>query len=391
MIIPITLCALAEELKNIGVHPVSVKIFQNRSEIKPLKIYNVRTPAANILKQELLSCGGDCAVNKDCVTGKTQYSDVLLLGTARTYDDLLRKLKPMKFFGLQQIAAQLKHYLQMVHPVTVLADGRVLSYERMRVMGIINLTNDSFYEKSRRESAKDALMAAAKMLEEGADIIDIGAESTRPGSSPISEEQELLRIIPVVEEIKKKFPGSIVSVDTYRPTVAKTAIECGADIINDITAASDPAMGDLAAQKNVPIILMHMQGTPKNMQQNPQYDDIIEEMLAFFKERSDMLKEKGIGNDKIIIDPGIGFGKNFEHNLTLIKRISEFTAFGLPYLLAASRKTCIGEALGGLSPEERLAGTIALSCQAVVAGAQIVRVHDVKENVQAIRMMEAVR
>ena len=391
MIVPVTLCALAEELKSTGVHPMSVKIFENRSEIKPLKMYDVRMPAANIIKQEMLSSGGDCAIHKDCITGKVESGDILLLGTVRNYEELLRKLKPMKFFGLPQIAAKLKNYLQMVHPVTLLADNRVLSYERMRVMGIINLTNDSFYEKSRHENTKEALATAERMLEEGADIIDIGAESTRPGAVPVTEEQELIRLLPVVEEIKKRFPSSIISVDTYKSAVAKAAIECGADIINDITGASDPAISDLAVEKNVPVIVMHMQGTPGVMQENPCYENIIRELLFFFQARLTMLQEKGLGREKLIIDPGIGFGKNFEHNLTLIKRISEFTAFGVPYLLAASRKTCIGQALGGLSQEERLAGTIALSCQAVVAGAQIIRVHDVKENVHAIRMMEAVR
>lgn len=388
---PVTNSAIAEELNKIGVHKASLRIFLDRIEIKPLKLFNVRTPAANILKQELLGAGADCAINENCVTGKVDHTDVLLLGSVKNYAELLRKLEPMSFFGLPHIAEQIKQYLEQLKPKTVLADGRIIDYAHLQVMGIINLTKDSFFAGSRRTGTEEAVHVAGEMLADGADILDIGAESTRSGAIPASEQDELKKITASVGAIKNAYPQCIISVDTYRPNIMRAAIDCGADIINDITGASNPEMTALTLEKNVPIIIMHMQGNPQNMQENPCYNDVVKEVLQFFSERIETLKQKGIGKDKIIIDPGIGFGKTLEHNLELIRRIKEFSAMGIPYLLAASRKTCIGETLGGLPPEERLEGTIALSCHAVSAGAQMVRVHDVKENVRAIRMMEAVR
>lgn len=391
MIIPLTLSALAKELENIGVHPASIDIFSKRSEIIPLKFYNVRMPAANIIKQELLSSGADCAVNSQCITGKVEYTDILLLGTVKHYYELLRKLEAMAFFGIPKITEQLLKYLELKSPSTVLADGRVLDYKKMCVMGIMNMTPDSFFAGSRQDGLDNALFTAETMLQDGAEILDIGGESTRPGAQFVDVEKEQERILPIIEAIKKKLPQSIISVDTYNPETMQRAIDCGADVINDITGAVNPLMVEVALKNAVPIIIMHMQGTPDIMQDNPYYKDVVKEVAEFLQQRSSELFQKGISEKKVIIDPGIGFGKTIEHNLTLINRLKELKGIGLPILLAASRKKTIGDVLGGLPAEERLEGTIALSCQAVVTGAQMVRVHDVKENVRAIRMLEAVR
>ena len=229
------------------------------------------------------------------------------------------------------------------------------------------------------------------MLNDGAEILDIGGESTRPGAGAVTEQEEVRRVVPAITAIKKRFPHSIVSIDTYHALTAQEAVNAGADIINDVTALTgDERMAEVAAAAKVPVILMHMRGTPKTMQQNCEYTNVVTEVAAYLKQRAEELSELGIDAAKIILDPGIGFAKNTEQNLALLQGLDALVGLGYPVLLAASRKTVIGETLGGLPPQERLEGTIALSCQAVYAGAQMVRVHDVKENVRAVRMLEAV-
>ena len=234
-------------------------------------------------------------------------------------------------------------------------------------------------------------MCAGQMLSDGAEILDIGGESTRPGSESIDAQEEIARIVPVVQALRKEYPESILSIDTYHADTAEAALTMGADIINDISAMEyDGKMIDVVVKNNAPVILMHMRGTPKNMQQNTQYGNVVEEVAKYLHERAAMLRGHNFPKEKIILDPGIGFAKNVEQNLKLMQGLNEMTGSGYPLLLAASRKTTIGKVLGDIPPEERLPGTIATSLQAVYAGANMVRVHDVKENVQAIRMLEAI-
>ncbi|WP_460265042.1 dihydropteroate synthase [Clostridium sporogenes] len=393
MIIELNKNSFPEEFSKIEVHEGSINIFMNKNSITPLKIFNVLAPAANIIKQELMALGGDCAINKYCVNCKVETSDIILLGTDRQYKKLLPKLKYMTFFRIQEIAVELENYIKNNGVVkTVLKDGREINYENLKVMGIINCTPDSFYEGSRKKSIEEALKTAEKMLKEGAEILDIGGESTRPGSDPVDEEEEIKRVVPVIKEIKNKFKDAIISIDTYRANTAKAAIEAGADIVNDISAMKyDENMVKVVKEYNVPVILMHVKGKPKDMQIDPVYKDLMKEIHLYFSERINYCRIHGITENKIILDPGIGFGKTVEHNLKIMNRIEELKSFNLPVLLAASRKATIGKVLGDLPTEERLEGTIALSCLAVDAGLQMVRVHDVKENIRAIRMLEAVR
>ncbi len=389
MIIKLNVHNLEREIAALGIHPASRGIFAAKSKILPLKLTCVRTPAANILKQEMLAAGGDCAVPSNCILNDTKYVDAVLLGTIKHYRILVRKLAQMPFFGLGKIKEDLQKFLVQQQPVTVLADGRQLVYDKLRIMGILNVTPDSFYSGSR--VGADLLRRAEQMLADGADILDIGGESTRPGSDAVTVEEEIKRVVPAVESVKKAFAGSIISVDTYHAQTAQAAINAGADIINDVTALTgDEAMAQVAANAKVPVVLMHMRGTPKTMQQNCSYDNVVSEVAAYLQQRAEDLAELGIGSDKIIFDPGIGFAKNTQQNLELLQGLDSLTWLGCPVLLAASRKTVIGETLGGLPPQERLEGTVALSCQAVYAGAQMVRVHDVKENLRAVRMLEAV-
>ncbi|CBZ02702.1 alternative dihydrofolate reductase 2 / Dihydropteroate synthase [Clostridium botulinum H04402 065] len=393
MIIELNKNSFPEEFNKIEVHEGSVNIFMNKNSITPLKIFNVLAPAANIIKQEILALGGDCAVNKYCINCKVETSDIILLGTKRQYKKLLQKLKCMTFFRIEEIVGELENYINNHKKIkTVLRDGREINYENLKVMGIINCTPDSFYERSRKNSIEEALKAAGRMLKEGAEILDIGGESTRPGSDPVDEEEEIKRVVPVIREIKNKFKDVIISIDTYRANTAKAAIEAGADIVNDISAMKyDENMVKVVKEYNIPVILMHVKGKPKDMQIDPVYENLMKEIHLYFNERIDYCKAHGISDDKIILDPGIGFGKTVEHNLKIMNRIEELKSFNLPVLLAASRKATIGKVLGNLPTEERLEGTIALSCLAVDSGLQMVRVHDVKENIRAIRMLEAVR
>jgi len=382
---------LPEAIASIGAHPASLPIFADKSQILPYKLLKVRTPAANILKQEMLAAGGDAVVPAGCIVNADKYVEVLLLGTRKQYNLLLQKLALMPYFGIKQIVDDLQAALTPEPLKTVLADGRVVNYEKMRVMGILNITPDSFYAGSRVPQLEQVVKRAGQMLEQGADILDIGGESTRPGSDSVDGEEECRRVLPVIAELRKNYPDAVISIDTYRAATAEAALASGANIINDISAMeADAKMLDVVVRNNAPIILMHMRGTPKNMQQNCQYQNVVQEVAVYLAQRAQLLRERGVGLDKIILDPGIGFAKNVEQNLLLMRDLKTLTSFGYPVLLAASRKSTIGTVLGGLPAEERLEGTIATSLQAVYAGAQMVRVHDVKENVRAIRMLETI-
>ncbi|MBR5588770.1 MAG: dihydropteroate synthase, partial [Phascolarctobacterium sp.] len=381
---------LVDAMESIGAHQASLPIFANKNQILPFNLLEVRTPAANIIKQEMLAAGGDAVVPTGCVLNKDKYSDVLLLGTRKHYNILLKKLELMPYFGMDKIKAELEAVLSESKLQTTLADGRVLNYDKMLIMGIINITPDSFYADSRT-AIEEVVAKAGQMLADGADILDIGGESTRPGSEAVEAEEEQARVVPVIEALRKAYPEAVLSIDTYRASTARAAIKAGADIINDISAMeADAEMLDVVCETNVPIVLMHMRGTPKDMQTQCEYKNVVEEVAVHLAERAKLLRERGVGSDKIILDPGIGFAKNAEQNLKLMRDLNALTSFGYPVLLAASRKSTIGKVLDELPAEERLEGTIATSCQAVYAGANMVRVHDVKENLRAIRVLEAI-
>ncbi len=391
MLIKINQEMLCDALAAMGAHKDSLPIFARKAQIIPLKLLEVRTPAANIIKQEMLAAGGDAVTPAGAVTCATKYVDVLLLGTCKAYNALLAKLELMPWFGMPRVAEDIKAALQPAELKTTLADGRVLTYEKLCVMGILNITPDSFYAGSRVPKLQTVLERAGKMLADGAGILDIGGESTRPGSDSVDGEEERRRVLPVIEALRKEYPKAVLSVDTYRADTAEAALAAGADIINDISAMeADARMADVVQKSNAPIILMHMRGTPKNMQQNCEYKNVVEEVAVYLAQRAQLLRECGVGADKIILDPGIGFAKDVQQNLLLMRDLHTLTSFGYPVLLAASRKSTIGAVLGGVPAEERLEGTIATSLQAVYAGAQMVRVHDVLENARAIRVLEAI-
>lgn len=384
--------ALKGEITRLGVYRPSVSILADKGRVLALKVTDVRTPAANIIKQEMLAAGGDCATPGTAITCAVPRVDIILLGGRKQYDILLYKMRQMPYFGIPAVVAELERYLRKGPKGTLLADGRRLTYDRMAVIGILNVTPDSFYAGSRRQGTDAVLAQAERMLADGAAILDIGGESTRPGADPVTAEEERARVLPAVEQVKRRFPEAVVSVDTYRASLAREALAVGADIINDISAMqADPGMLQAVVDTGAPIILMHMRGVPKNMQTQCQYDNVVQEVAASLDERARLLRDRGIGPDKIILDPGIGFAKDTPQNLALIQGLNALTGSEYPVLMAASRKTVIGQVLGGLPPEERLEGTLAISAASVYAGAELVRVHDVRENVRLIRMLEAIR
>lgn len=256
-------------------------------------------------------------------------------------------------------------------------------------MGVINVTPDSFFDGSRYFHREKAIDGAMKMVELGVEILDIGGESSRPGSDPVSEKEELQRVLPVLKAIRPR-TSCLISIDTTKASVARAALEEGADIINDISGfRADQKMIELAAASQAGLILMHMQGTPKTMQIAPFYEDVVAEVLAFLKERLNWVVKKGIAPERIIIDPGIGFGKRLEDNLRLLNELSVFSSLGRPVLVGVSRKSFIGQILN-LPPEERLEGTIAAVIISLVRGASIFRVHDPLEVSRALRVAEAI-
>lgn len=257
-------------------------------------------------------------------------------------------------------------------------------------MGILNVTPDSFSDGGRYLDTDKAVKRALEIEKEGADIIDIGGESTRPGALPLSHEEELGRVIPVIEKLKNRLRIPI-SIDTYKAEVARAAIQAGASIINDISGLRfDPDIATVAAEYDVPVVIMHIKGTPGNMQVNPVYQDLIGEILHFLEDGISIAQKAGIDEDMIIIDPGIGFGKTFEHNLEIINRLDEFKSLGMPVLFGPSRKSFIGKILD-LPADDRLEGTAAAVAIGIIKGANIVRVHDVSSMVRVARVADAIK
>jgi dihydropteroate synthase len=269
------------------------------------------------------------------------------------------------------------------------ADGRVLDLSRTLVMGMLNRTPDSFHAGSRLDDVDDALRVAERMVEAGADVLDVGGESSRPGAAPIAPEEEIRRVAPAIESIRRRHDVPI-SVDTVRAEVARVALDAGADLVNDISALGDPEMAAVIAARSAPVVLMHMRGTPRTMQTDTDYEDVVEEIAAFLVDASEKAVAAGIRGDRIVLDPGIGFGKSVEGNLEILRRLPELSRLGRPLLVGASRKSFIGKTLD-LPVDERLEGSLAVAALAAWQGARVIRAHDVRETVRVVRMVDAVR
>lgn len=267
------------------------------------------------------------------------------------------------------------------------AHGSTLDLSHPHVMGILNVTPDSFSDGGKHNQLIDAVKHANAMINAGATIVDVGGESTRPGASEVSVDEELSRVIPVVEAVAQRFEVW-VSVDTSKPEVIRESARAGAHVINDIRSLSEPGALEAAAQTGLPVCLMHMQGEPRTMQNAPHYDDVFESVNRYFVEQIARCEAAGIAKENLLLDPGFGFGKNLHHNYQLLARLSEFHHFELPLLVGMSRKSMVGQLLN-VGPTERLSGSLACAVIAAMQGANIIRVHDVKETVEAMRVVEA--
>ena len=359
---------LKEALKTIGVDKGGLNILASKMQYHLIKIEQLHVAAANILKQDALSIGADLAVPKGVVTCEVKEVDAILMATTKQLHMLTLKARAQPF-GLKTLATLLQRFT-LPKPKTA------------QIMGVINANADSFYPSSRFQG-EAALQAMTTMIEEGADIIDIGGVSSRPGSVAVSAQEELARLKPIIDLIftTKLYEARPFSIDSYTPEVIEYALSNGFRIVNDITGLENNDVCKLAAAHKAQVIIMHMQGTPQTMQQNPSYTHLMAQMDGFFKER--IAKAQSFGIEDIVLDVGIGFGKTLAHNAFLIRHMEHFLSFGYPLLLGASRKSMI-DAITPTPLEERLPGTLALHLEGFKNGASILRCHDVKAHKQAL-------
>ncbi|PLX45542.1 MAG: dihydropteroate synthase [Deltaproteobacteria bacterium] len=363
---------------------------RDKARFAALKVEGLKPAAGNILKQEALSLGCDAAVARGVINCSVETTDAVIMGTMKQLRAITRKLRPQPF-GLKVLGEEIAELLKEdVNDRVPLPGGKFLDLSSPAVMGIVNVTPDSFSDGGDNYSADTAVESALRMVEEGADVLDIGGESTRPGSEAVSAREELSRILPVIEGIATKTEVPI-SVDTTKAEVAREAIKAGAAIINDISGLNfEPDLAKVAADTGAPLILMHMRGKPRTMQSDTTYRDLVGEIYRLLADAVKLALDAGVERERIIIDPGIGFGKSAEGNLALVKRISEFNSMGLPVLVGASRKSFIGSTLGIEDPKDRLEGGLAVAALAVNAGAKIIRTHDVMATRRAVDLAWAV-
>jgi len=390
---------LKKLMQDIKVDPYGIEIMLPKAVQHLVRINSISCIAANILKQEMLSLGGDVAVARDALTGKVKKTDCLLMATLSQFNRLTEKLNRQPF-GLNRLAHDLSDNLTNYQKDEFNLDlGRyklILRQGKTYIMGIVNLTPDSFsadglYRKSHianRISQIDSIIEhIERMVNDGADIIDIGGESTRPGAEPIPVKEELERTIPIIKKIARKIKVPI-SIDTYKPEVARQALDCGAVMVNDITGLNNK-MAKIVSKYKAGVVLMHMKGNPRTMQNNPVYKSLIDEITEYLDKAISEAVAWGIDRERIIVDPGIGFGKTLEHNLEILKRLREFKILGRPMLVGPSRKSFLGKILNA-GPQERIFGTVSACVLAVKNGANVIRVHDVKAVKEAIKVLNTI-
>ena len=379
------------QMKRVGIDPTGIKLMEGKSLHLNLMVEGIDPRAANLLKQEMLSLGGDVAVDGRGLDCSTRQIDALLMGTQKHFEKLILKLE--RYPGLQSLGQSIKETIRNISKIqyTLRCRKRTLTLgKRTLLMGVLNVTPDSFSDGGLFFDKEKAIAHGIRMVEEGADIIDIGGESTRPGSKPLELDEELRRVIPVIESLSKKV-GVPISIDTYKSAVAQRAIEAGAEIINDISALNfDQSLAQVAAKENTPLVLMHIRGTPETMQKNVYYESLLSEILHSLKDSIRMAESAGVDPRQIIVDPGIGFGKTVEDNLFIIKNLYEFRILGKPILLGTSRKSFIGKILNA-EAGDRLEGTLSSIAIGVLNGAHVIRSHDVLQTRKAIAVADAIR
>jgi len=375
-----SLAEAVRSLKEIGVDPYGIEAMVPKMSGMNIRLDDLKPAVANIIKQEMLSLGGDAAVSRGAIDCTVRRTDVILMGTEKQIARFTEKISHQPL-GLRKLASAIGDLISNLRrDVFVLKTPRrkITIAGRTLIMGIINMTPDSFSDGGRFKSIDEAVDHGVRLEEEGADILDIGGESTRPGSTRVSRKEEIKRVVPVIEKLSHRIRIP-VSVDTMKAEVARVAMDSGSEIINDISAMRfDRTMLEVAAESQVPVILMHMRGTPRMMQEGDlRYRSLMGEILRFLGERIEKAVAGGVTRENIIVDPGIGFGKKAEDNLRIIRHLRELKTLGRPILLGPSRKAFIGKATGVKIPAERIEGTAAAVTAAIMNGANILRVHDV--------------
>lgn len=378
-------------LTGAGVDPAGIRIITQKANTLMIQVDRVPAPAANILKQQLLSLGGDAAVHRDVITGRPDSTTVYIVGDARRLGELSGKLAYQPF-GLPDLGNEIDTLLERLgnppHAVPIPGGMLDMNHDIPLVIGILNVTPDSFSDGGLYADPDAACDRARQMVKEGAAIIDIGGESSRPGSRPLTVREELDRVTGVLEKIAAAVNVPI-SIDTRKAEVARAAIEAGAAIINDISGfGQDPHMAEVAVETGAAVVIMHMQGTPETMQDKPHYDDAVSEIIEWLGERAAAVIAHGVPREKIIVDPGIGFGKRLGDNLALIEEIAAFHGLGFPVLVGYSRKSFIS-GITGRKPAERISGGLAALGKCLEGGVQLVRAHDVKETIDFIKVWRA--
>jgi dihydropteroate synthase len=379
------------QMKKVGVDPTGVKLMEGKTLHFNLKVEGIKPRTANLLKQELLSLGGDVALDGRGLDCSALQTDALLMGTQKHFEKLVFKLE--QYPDLQPLGQSIKETIKNISKThySIRCRKRTLALgKRTLLMGVLNVTPDSFSDGGFFYDKEKAIAHGLRMVEEGADIIDIGGESTRPGSKPLELKEELRRVLPVIESLSKEVDVPI-SIDTYKSTVAQRALEAGAEIINDISGLHfDPDLAQIAAKEDAPLVLMHIRGAPETMQKDVHYDSLFSEILQYLKDSIQRAESAGLDPRQIIIDPGIGFGKTIQDNLLIIKNLFEFRILGKPILLGTSRKSFIGKILN-TEAGDRLEGTLSSIAIGVLNGAHIIRSHDVLQAKKAIAVADAIK
>ncbi|MCM8770644.1 MAG: dihydropteroate synthase [Candidatus Omnitrophica bacterium] len=382
---------LRKLMQDIGVDKYGIDIMLPKATHQLIKFRKLSSIAANILKQEMLSFGGEVAITRGALTGQVKKTDGLIMGNLSQYKKLMDKLKQQPF-GLNEFSRHLEKAIgncQEKRLVLNLTKFKFDLSQRTLIMGIVNLTPDSFSGDGLYRLAPEQIFRIVEeKIKNGCDIIDLGAESSRPGARPISAKEELNRLLPILKILVKKTKIPI-SIDTYKLEVARQVLDNGAVLINDITGLRNKKLAKLIARYNAGVVIMHMKGNPQTMQKNPVYKSLIDEIIEYLERSVNIGLDAGIKKEKIIIDPGIGFGKTVEHNLEILARLSEFRSLGFPLLIGASRKSFIGK-LTNKPVQERLFPSIACAVLAAINGANIVRVHDIKETREALKVLDAI-
>lgn len=370
-----------KEMKSINVEDGGIKIMVPKSFHYCIKFYGLEAQDAIILKQEMIASGGDAAISCYSIPPHGEKTDALIMGTKSQLHILSKKLK-RQYKRIDQVGEQIIGITENVDKKHTRLGKKFRLGKKTLIMGILNATPDSFYDGGEYNVFEKAVERAKEMAKEGADIIDIGGESTRPGANPVGRDEELKRIIPLIEAISDEIKIPI-SVDTCKAEVAGKAIEAGVSMVNDVTAfRGDENMINVIREYDIPVCLMHMKGMPQNMQKNPHYDDVMAEISKFLYERAKYALSRGIKRENIVFDPGIGFGKRtgegVEDNCEILSRLMELKSLGFPVMVGASRKTFIGNICES-GTKERLEGSLGAGAMAIANGADILRVHDVKE------------